>query len=199
MTGLNYEEHEEPPIRTVQEREVFSNQFIAVYDDEVVMPGNRSGRYLRIVQSGGRPGVAMLANCGYLFAVVQTYRYPLSDWEWGIPRGFAHGDDPLESARAELREELGEFPAEITPLGIVTPNSGLLADRVHVFYARYEELATQPVDVDEVAEVRWVDIRTLLDAIASGHIKDVFTLSAITLAAAHGMLRLPTVAARSGL
>jgi 8-oxo-dGTP pyrophosphatase MutT (NUDIX family) len=190
MTGPDREQAE-APIRTAREREVFGNRFVTVYDDDVVMPGNRPGRYLRIVQSDGRPGVAMLACVQGRYALVQTYRYPICSWEWGIPRGFAHGDDPLESARAELLEELGGWPIDITLLGTVTPNSGLLADRVHIFYARYDNPITDPLDVDEVVKVRWVDLRILLAEIASGDIVDGFTLSAITLAAARGALALP--------
>jgi 8-oxo-dGTP pyrophosphatase MutT (NUDIX family) len=190
MTGPDGEQAE-APIRTAREREVFGNRFVTVYDDDVLLPGDLPGRYLRIVQSGGRPGVAMLACVHGRYALVQTYRYAIGSWEWGIPRGFAHGDDPLESARAELFEELGGFPADIALLGMVTPNSGLLADRVHVFHARYDQPIADPVDVAEVADVRWVDLRTLLAEIAAGEIVDAFTLSAMTLAVARGVLALP--------
>ena len=179
------------PIRMAREREVYGNRFVTVFDDEVVLPGNLPGRYLRIVQSGGRPGVAMLASSGDRYALVQTYRYPISNWEWGIPRGFAHGDDPCESARAELIEELGAPPAGITLLGTVTPNSGLLADRVHIFHAGYNREVAEPLDADEVVKVRWVDIQTLLAEIAAGEIVDAFTLAAVTLAAASRHLVLP--------
>lgn len=191
MTDLGGDKHAEPPIRTVREREVYRNQFIALYDDDVVMPDNSSGRYLRVVQSDGRPGVAMLAHYAGLFALVKVYRYATGEWEWGIPRGFAHGDDPLESARLELCQELGGPPVDIIPMGEATPNTGLLADRVKFFYARYGEPIADPIDVVEVAEVRWVDFQTLLDEIAAGKVIEGFTMSAITLALARGMLKLP--------
>jgi 8-oxo-dGTP pyrophosphatase MutT (NUDIX family) len=189
MTGPDRESGQ-PPIRRVREREVFANRFVTVYDDDV-MQGDQPGRYLRIVQSGGRPGVAMLACAQGLYALVRTYRYPTGGWEWGIPRGFAHGDDPLESALAELAEELGGPPAEITQLGAVTPNSGLLADRVIVFHARYDKPVAAPLDLAEVAEVRWINLRTLLAEIAAGDVIDAFTLLAITMAAACGALAFP--------
>lgn len=179
------------PIRTARERKVFGNRFVTVFDDDVLLPGDRPGRYLRIVQSGGRPGVAMLACAQGHYALVQAYRYPISSWEWGIPRGFAHGDDPLQSALNELREELGGPPAEITFLGSVTPNSGLLADRVHIFFARYDTQIAEPLDVEEIMKIRWVDLKTLLADISAGKIVDAFTMAAITLAAAKGALVLP--------
>jgi 8-oxo-dGTP pyrophosphatase MutT (NUDIX family) len=179
-----------PPIRRIEEREVFGNRFVTVYDDDVLFPGDRPGRFLRIVEADGRPGVAMLADCEGRYALVYQYRYPLGSWEWAIPRGFAHGDDPRESALAELSEELGGAPDELTELGIVSSNSGLLAGRVHLFYGRYSEAIAAPADKDEVSAVRWVDLGTLLAEIAAGGLIDSFTLSAITLAAARGVLTL---------
>jgi 8-oxo-dGTP pyrophosphatase MutT (NUDIX family) len=183
----------QPPIRMVREREVFGNRFVTVYDDDVLLPGDRAGRFLRIVEAGGCPGAAILASCRDQYALVQQYRYPLGSWEWAIPRGFAHGDDPRESALAELREEIGGEPDELTELGIVSSNSGLLAGRVHLFHARYAEAIADPADKDEVSAVRWVDLPALLAEIASGELIDSFTLSAITLAAARGELTLSAV------
>lgn len=182
--------HDTPPIRRIREREVFGNSFVTVYDDDVALPGDRAGRYLRIVEAGGHPGAAVLACCQDRYALVRTYRYPIGSWEWAIPRGFAHGDDPRESALGELREEIGGEPAELTALGIVSSNSGLLAGRVHLFYARYAEEIAAPTDKDEVTAVRWVDLGTLLAGIAGGSLIDSFTMSAITLAAARGVLSL---------
>jgi 8-oxo-dGTP pyrophosphatase MutT (NUDIX family) len=195
MNGTNDAHREQPPIRRVQAREVFRNRYITVYDDDVIMPGEQPGRYLRIEQSGGRPGVAILATCGDLFALVKEYRYPIGDWEWGIPRGFAHGDDPLESALGELGEELGALPNDITLMGAITPNSGLLADRVLLFHARYDEPVDKPSDMKEIVEVRWAGLNSILEDIATGKLIDGFTLSALTMAAARGLLALPNLAA----
>jgi NUDIX domain len=183
--------HDTPPIRRIREREVFGNRFVTVYDDDVLFPGDHAGRFLRIVEADGHPGAAMLACCEGRYALVYQYRYPLSAWEWAIPRGFAHGDDPRASALAELSEELGGAPDELTELGIVSSNSGLLAGRVHLFYGRYSEAVAAPTDTAEVTAVRWVDLPTLLGEIASWDLIDSFTMSAITLAAARGVLTLP--------
>jgi 8-oxo-dGTP pyrophosphatase MutT (NUDIX family) len=180
-----------PPIKMTLEREVFGNSFVTVYNDDVELFGAHQGQYLRIIESKGQPGVAMLACAGGKYALVQTYRYAVGSWEWGIPRGFAHGTDPAESALEELREELGGPPSELRLLGIVTPNSGLLASRVRVFYAQYDDEISQPMDIAEVHNVRWVGLELLLTEIAAGEIVDAFTLSAVTLALASGVLNIP--------
>jgi 8-oxo-dGTP pyrophosphatase MutT (NUDIX family) len=159
-----------------------------VYDDQVVFPGGNEGRYLRIVESDGRPGVAMLAICGTQVALVRIFRYPLASWEWAIPRGYSHDDDASGSARAELAEELGQEPDQLTSLGTVTPNSGMLTSRVELFLANYTTATGKPMDQKEVAAIKWIDMKILYDEIANGEIQDAFTLSALTCAQARGLI-----------
>lgn len=178
------------PITTLRERRVYENRFVAVNDDDVEFPGGARGRYLRITETRGRPGVAVLARCANRYALVLTYRYPTSAWEWAIPRGFAHGEDPVSTARGELAEELGAAPDVLTSLGTMTPNSGLLAATVHLFEATYGAEVRTPADTGEVAAVRWVDLDTLRAEILDGRIVDGFTLAALAAAAVRGLLTL---------
>ena len=189
MTGNRPSGSPAPTIRRVSENVVYSNQFATVYDDPVVFADGSAGSYLRIVESDGKPGVAMLPVCDGQVALVLTYRYALDSWEWAVPRGFAHGDDASESARAELEEELGRQPDDLTPIGTVTPNSGLLTGRVELFFARYATTVSEPTDRKEVADVKWISTKTLYDQIASGQVTDAFTLSAVICAQAHGFIK----------
>jgi 8-oxo-dGTP pyrophosphatase MutT (NUDIX family) len=132
----------------------------------------------------------MLAISNSQVALVRTYRYPLASSEWAVPRGYAHGDDARMSARAELAEELGQEPYHLTAIGTVTPNSGLLASRVELFLARYATPVSHPADRKEVADVKWINIKKLYSEIASGQIKDAFTLSAVICAQARGLIEL---------
>lgn len=179
------------PITQVVECEVYRNQFVTVFDDEVVLGNGDPGRHLRIVSGDGKPGVAILALSGQRVALVRTYRYTLGRWDWGIPRGFGHIADPAVSARAELVEELGAEPSELLPLTSMTPDSGLLASTVEVFVARYAQPISAPLDTAEVAEVRWVSIAEFLTGIAVGTFTDGFTLAAAGAAIAKGILTPP--------
>jgi 8-oxo-dGTP pyrophosphatase MutT (NUDIX family) len=181
----------QPGIRRVREHQEFANQYVLVYDDEVVFPEGRLGRYLRVVESHGQEGIAVLANHASQFALVRIYRYPLGQWQWEIPRGMGMaGVDPETTAYRELTEELGEPPRRLQPMGIVAPSSGILCTRVHLFYAWYDKPVTQPLDIEEVSAVRWTSLQSLLEEIAAGLIIDSFTISAITAALAHRLIRL---------
>jgi ADP-ribose pyrophosphatase len=179
----------EQPITLICEHRVFESRFVTVYDDDVQFLDRRAGKHLRVVENGGRPGVAVLAVCRDRVALVRTYRYPLGAWEWAIPRGFAHGEDLMETARAELREELGEAPAELTSLGPVTPHSELLATRVYLLLAHYESEVATPLGTDEIPAVRWVDMAALRDEVVSGRVCDGLTLSTLAVAALRGLIQ----------
>jgi 8-oxo-dGTP pyrophosphatase MutT (NUDIX family) len=180
----------EPAIRRIREILVYRNQFASIYDDEVAFADGREGRYLRVLESDGDPSVAILAVSGGRAALVRTYRYALGSWEWAIPRGFAHGGDPVVSAREELEEELGQPPADLIRIGAVTPNSGLIQGHVEILLATYAAPAIVPADTGEVAEIRWVPLSALYGEIASGQIQDAFTISALTIAHARRLIRL---------
>jgi len=176
-----------PPITTDEQVLAYANPYLSVYDDRVRLPDGTPGRYLRIVERDGMPGVAALALHAGRIALVKVFRYPIGSWEWGIPRGFAHSADPVESLTAELLEELGAVPARIEPLVVVTPNSGILASRVHIFLAHYEQASEQPIDVGEVGEVRWPTLTALAAEVAGGGIQDAFTLAALGAYYARGL------------
>ncbi|TGB05767.1 NUDIX domain-containing protein [Streptomyces sp. MZ04] len=176
------------PIRRRREVLAYANRFAEVFDDEVEFPDGTPGRYLRIAHRGEGPGVVILPVHGMTVGLVQTYRYPVGSWQWGLPRGFSHGRDPLVTARTELHEELGVQDADFELLGAMTPDSGMLATRVAIVLARVDDPTGEVVDVREVAAVRWLPIRELWQWVAEGRIEDGMSLAALTLAHAGGHL-----------
>lgn len=172
----------------IAERAVYSTRFITLYDDDVRFADGRTGRYHRLVSSGGRPGVVVMPRCRDRVALVRVYRYPVGEWEWGLPRGMALSEDPAMTAVAELAEELGGEPEVLIPLGVMTPDTEILAGKVHLFAARYPEEITGTCDPGEVDDTRWETIPDLLEQIGAGDITDGFTLATVCRALCTGLL-----------
>jgi len=177
----------ESPVRRTEPREVFGNAYITVYDDDVVLADGATTRYVRVRPGGNGPGVVLLPVRGPSVALVWTYRYAVQAWQWGLPRGFAHGPDVLVSAQAELREELGAT-GRLEVIGHLTPDSGLLDSRVAVVLAELDDERLAPLDVQEVLGVRWLTVSELDAEVAAGLIEDAFTLAVLALAKAKGVL-----------
>jgi 8-oxo-dGTP pyrophosphatase MutT (NUDIX family) len=179
------------PIRRVREVTAYANRFVHVFDDEVRFPDETSGRYLRIVHAGPGTGVVLLALCDQAVALVRSYRYPLGEWQWALPRGFAQHEDLLLTARAELREELGHDSTDLQVLGYITPDSGIRASKVAVVAARIpHDRAMHPRDQREIAEARWVTPDDLAAMAARKELEDGMSLAALALAHTLGIIEL---------
>lgn len=178
-------------IHTLEECLVYSdpeNPWVKIYFDKVNFPDGKTGRYNRIIEKDGVPGVAILPILNKDICLVKQYRYPIQKFSWEIPRGFGDSRNSLLEAMRELYEETGIFfesdtkpyDLSVVDLGIVHPNSGLLASEVKLFAAicSNEQLETLPQDI-EVIEKQWFSLDSVLQKIRTSEITDSFTIAAI--------------------
>lgn len=175
-------------IRRVQQRSVYRNPHVEVFDDEVEFAGQRRGTYIRIRPGGVGAGVVVIAQSTLGIALVRTYRYPIAQWQWALPRGFGQNESPLHTAEAELQEELGLSAISYVQLGSLTPDSGLMESQVAVVLAQVAAADLDPPDKLEVEAAKWVTLEDLKLEIARGDIRDGFTMAALCLAQAQGAL-----------
>jgi ADP-ribose pyrophosphatase len=167
------------------------NPWIKLYFDRVRFPNGAIGYYNRIVESGGKPGVAVLPLRDGAIGLLCQYRYPVHASLWEIPRGFGDLGVPESDAIRELEEETGIHiaPEELRSLGVVHPNSGILQSEVHLFAANCPSSAEQGISSNmPEGTLRWVQPDTVLAAIANGEITDSFTITAVTRALLLGIL-----------
>jgi ADP-ribose pyrophosphatase len=74
--------------------------------------------------------------------LVQQFRYPVAKgacdgYLWEIPAGMLHGgESPAETARRELREEIGVEVETVDPLISFYLSPGVLDEMLHLFLAR---------------------------------------------------------------
>jgi 8-oxo-dGTP pyrophosphatase MutT (NUDIX family) len=168
------------PIRRVDEVIAYQNPFITVFDDSVEFAGGNLGRHVRIRSGNGHPGVVVVPYAEGKLALVKVYRYPLLSYQWGFPRGFAHSEDPLITARVELEEELG-MSGNLELIGWFTPDSGILESRVAVVLAKSEACVMSPTDTDEVHDVQWIRISALKQKLGSEEYDDGMSMAALAL------------------
>src|SRR5262245_14760363 len=109
-------------IRTVKKQLVYSdpdNPWVKLYFDHVKFPDGTAGRYNRVVEGTGDPGVAILPISTAGIGLVRQYRYAIADHVWEIPRGYGDSADLGAEARRELLEETGLRPLELIDLGTI--------------------------------------------------------------------------------
>jgi ADP-ribose pyrophosphatase len=171
-------------ISRLEEVLAYKNPWISVFFDRVKCANPKITGFTRIVESGGRPGVAILPIRENAFGFIRIFRYPIGCEVLEIPRGFGECDDPRDDARRELVEETGLECQQLIDLGQVHPNSGLLATSVRLFAALGCQKSRLETD-GEVSELIWVPRAELQEF--SKTIEDCFSLAAILKATQRGL------------
>jgi len=106
-----------PDIKTLSSRIVYKNRWMRVREDAIERQDGSPGIY-GVVEKTDFAVIVPFDNG--LIHLVEQYRYPVQGRYWELPQGSwedAPGTDPLELARAELREETGLTAATMMHVG----------------------------------------------------------------------------------
>jgi 8-oxo-dGTP pyrophosphatase MutT (NUDIX family) len=97
---------------------------------------------------------------GREFVMVRQWRHGSGALSLEFPGGvFEPGEDALEAAARELREETAYAPGSIRKIGEFSPNPAIMTNRCHFFLAEYlRPLDRQDLDEDEYVEVALVPV-----------------------------------------
>lgn len=103
----NPESRIQNPWKTLSTKEVYSNNWIAVTEHQVINPAGGNGIYGKVHFKNKAIGIVPLDEQGNTWLVGQ-YRYVLNEYSWEIPEGGGPlNTPPLEAAKRELKEETG--------------------------------------------------------------------------------------------
>ena len=164
------------PWQRLSRRVAYENEWIAVYDDEVVQPDGAAGVYGVVHPKFLAAGIVALDHDDRVLLVGQ-HRYTLDLLTWGIPGGGVPFDeDPLEGAKRELAEETGYTAVTWHELARFTLSNSITDGRGVVFLATDLSEGMPHRDGTEVGmTARRVPFSEALDLVDSGEIHDVFT------------------------
>ena len=125
----------------------------ALFDVVVETWGDR-GR--EIVDHRGSTAIVAVDRDGYV-ALVRQLREPARKPLLELPAGtLEEGEEPLESARRELAEEVGLHGGRWRELAAFYTTPGFCRERMHVFLADdVERGEAKPADDEHVELVRW--------------------------------------------
>ncbi|MGI5174292.1 NUDIX hydrolase [Treponema sp. OMZ 840] len=168
---------------------LYKSKSYAFRVDTVVLPdGNKTKREV-LIHPGG---VAILAlSEDKRIAVVKQYRYAIDKVTVEIPAGKMDkipGEQPLETAKRELKEETGLEASVFEYLGAIYPSPGIMTEILHLYFAANLHMSRQELDEDEFIEVDWIDCEKLEKDICSGDITDCKTICAFSLAKIRGFI-----------
>jgi 8-oxo-dGTP pyrophosphatase MutT (NUDIX family) len=140
------------PYRLTSRKEIYSNPWIRVREDHVIRPNGTAGMF-GVVEV--KPGASVLAMEG------DGSVYLIKEYKYGVGResvevmsgGIEEGETPLDTARRELREELGLTAREYTDLGMIDPFTTAAQSPNYLFLARGLERCESEPDEGEFLEI----------------------------------------------
>ncbi|MEE2890039.1 MAG: NUDIX hydrolase [Planctomycetota bacterium] len=112
--------------------------------------------------------------------LIEQYRPALGHNVLEIPAGLIEpGEEPIECARREVREETGFEAGKVTPLLEILPATGFSDERMYIFVAEDLNFVGQDPDEDEWVKVHSVSYLTAKKLLESGEIIDGKTVAAL--------------------
>lgn len=162
----------------VSQQTVYEGIIVNVRRDKArLLDGRIANR--EVVEHPG--GVAVFAMDGQgRVALVRQFRYPLGEVTLELPAGkLEPGEDPRGQRPAGAGGGDGTDPGDLPASGQHRSSPGILAERIHLFFARDLVQGGARPDDGEFVETLWVPYQDLLDMARRGEIQDGKTLAGI--------------------
>ncbi len=159
-------ERKQGPWTIKSSERLYADEFAEVWLDEVSKPDGSPGRRVTMRM---KPGVAVLAVDDEGFAhLVKTFRYAVGkESVEAVQGGTEEGEEPSETARRELKEELGIEAEELTDLGLVDAVTSQVYSPARIFLARrlrFGESETESTESLQPFKVRFEEaVRMVMD------------------------------------
>lgn len=124
---------------------------------------------------------------------LRQYRHPAARRFVELPAGLldAEGEEPLDVARRELREEAGLEATDWVPLTAAYSSPGISEELIHYFLARGLSEVDRDFDPEHEEaemEVFWAPYDALYDAAVTGRVSDAPLVVAVLVAHAQGLV-----------
>ena len=166
------------PWKTLRSSLKYENPWIRVDEHEVINVSGGPGIYGTVHFKNSAVGIVPYED-GYVWLVGQ-FRYPLGFYSWEIPEGGSpSGEDTLNTAKRELKEETGLEAKHYHPL-LKMHLSNSVSDEWGIVYLAtgLKEGQAQPEE-DEELKTKKLKLETVFEAVEAGQITDSLTVAAI--------------------
>ena len=164
--------------RRVSTRLVYDGKLLKVRSDTVRLPDGGAAER-EWIDHPGAVAVLAVTDAGEL-VMERQFRYPLSRHMIEVPAGkIDPGEDPLATARRELKEETGYTASEWTHVATIHLAIGYSNERIEIYLAKGLGREMAKLDEEEFLEVFTLPLAKALAWVREGRITDSKTVASL--------------------
>lgn len=165
-------------IKTLESVVSFRGRVFDVRQDRIELPDGRQVQMDIVVHAAAVTILPIDAEGQIWF--IRQYRHAINDNLLELPAGVSEtGEDPLESAQRELREEIGMAAGRMERLGGFHLAPGYSTEYMHLYLGTDLTSAPLPGDETEVIQVEKVPARQAMLLAETGKLQDSKSLVAM--------------------
>ena len=164
--------------RTLESKTVYRGRLLQVLEDRVRMPDGKTAQREYVRHPGAVVMIPLLDPETVI--LVRQFRYALGRHFYELPAGkIDAGEEPLQTARRELREECGYEAADWRHLTTLHPCIGYSDERIELYLARDLNHVGDAPDDGEFIEPLTLRIAVALEWVKTGRITDTKTIAGL--------------------
>lgn len=165
--------------KQIRSTRVFDGKVLDVRKDDIILPDGKPA-FREYCKHIGAVCVLPLTDNNEVVCVRQ-YRYAHGRVMLEIPAGKldSHGEDFIQAALRELREETGALCWRLEFIGDIIPSPAVLGEVIHMYLARGLSFGDTDFDEDEFIEIVKMPIEKMVEMIMNGEIRDAKTQTAV--------------------
>jgi len=168
------------PWKTLSSKEIYSNPWIELQEDQVINPAGKPGVYGKVCFKSQAVGIIPVDEQGNTWLVGQ-YRYTLNAWSWEIPMGGSPLDEDCQhTAQRELEEETGLIAGNIKQIQYLHTSNSITDEQAYVFLATDLKPGKQQLeDTEKGLEVLKLSLNEAIDMAQDGRITDAISVAGL--------------------
>jgi ADP-ribose pyrophosphatase len=176
------------PWRTLQKKQVYDNPWISVAHHDVINPSGKDGIYGVVHFKNLAIGIIPIDEEGYTWLVGQ-FRYTLNAYSWEIPEGGCPlGEEPLEAAKRELREETGIIAHNREQLLTIHTSNSVSDEKGFIYLAKDLHFGPSSPEETEQLQVKKIKLEAAINMVEEGLITDSLSVAGLLKMKSHLLL-----------